>query len=404
VKTILQLIMVFFIFISCEEDQVNKESSPYTQKNINWVSLADTPWPIYNHDVQNTNRSQFTGPPTTPSMTTVTFNKYIESALTLDSENNIYITSSLDKDGDAVVYFLNDQLELNKVFDMSDNITSYIAPIFTSDSFVYTAGWEGYLYKFDLATDSLLFSVYMDDNVWLSPSIDLSGNLIVSGDTKLQKFDQSGTVVWTNDLFRIYKSGGLSQDGEFGYFPSVSYLYKIDLSDGEILSSIPTMASTPTISNEGHLFFGSINDTSVVCTDPNLNIIWKYFFGRNNGKEISLESGTMDYDGNFYIVGQNNYEQYELLSFSFYGELNWSNELDHNQWTSLLCDSNNNIYVQGRSSVPDGAFISSFNQDGLLNWKIELPNISYEQPVISSERKIILPAIDYTPINIVVLE
>jgi len=60
-------ILIAILFCACMEDvdKVNDDiiiSMP--QSHIEWPSLADSPWPMYRHDPQSTNRSQFQGPQT----------------------------------------------------------------------------------------------------------------------------------------------------------------------------------------------------------------------------------------------------------------------------------------------------------------------------------------------------
>ncbi len=123
----------------------------------------------------------------------------------------------------------------------------------------------------------------------------------------------------------------------------------------------------------------------------------------NNGKAVYFDSGTLDYNGNYYSVGLTTEDEHELLSISYDGTLNWIVPLLHYQGTSLLSDINNNVYISGHSGFYLWHF-SSFSQEGELNWSVEIPYQFYETPVMLSDGRIALPAIRARPTNLVIVE
>lgn len=65
-KTILTSLLISLIIIfSCKEKVTNPPDNQLPegyQQDIPWSSLADSPWPMYHNDPQNTGRSKFIGP------------------------------------------------------------------------------------------------------------------------------------------------------------------------------------------------------------------------------------------------------------------------------------------------------------------------------------------------------
>jgi len=147
----------------------------------------------------------------------------------------------------------------------------------------------------------------------------------------------------------------------------------------------------PTVSNEGYLFFQNGFDTSVVYISPDFNIVWQYFIGCEGGTSVSKESGTLDYEGNYYTTASG-----KLWSFTFEGELQWqANLTNFGQSTALICDSNNNIHVLGYiTSGIGGSKIIIYTNNGELRWEIMSTfTFFYEVPAITSQEQLVVPVI-----------
>jgi hypothetical protein len=399
-KTILASLIV--LLISCDVDQNQDETSHFAQENIKWPSLADTPWPIYNHDVQNTNRSQFAGPEATPSIVAdVSFNKLLKASFTVDDADNLFLTAA------SGVYSVSTAfLDTTLLFQMPVVSYNYSTPIYTDDLALISINWEGELVKYTTGTNEFNYSVQLGDNSWINPIIDLNGNVLVAGMNMLFKVDGSGTTVWEQDYVEL-NSGALSPDGDIAYFSDNTTIYGIDVESGNELNTYSAdYVFYPTISNDSDLFFNDISDNSVTCLDPSLNMKWKYNYGSSAGYDLAWDSGTLDYDGNYYTTGGSENED-ELLSFDYEGELRWRTSLIHDQRAALLSDINNNIYVCGLhfSDGNETSYISSINSTGNLLWSIELPTLhSYEQPMLLSDGRIVIPAMRYRGRNLLILE
>ena len=89
------LLLSAALLISCEEstgpDNSKDPKPPGYQEEIPWPSLADSPWPMYHHDPQNTGRTNYSGPFSISSITE------IKSAITatnviLSEDSSFFIT------------------------------------------------------------------------------------------------------------------------------------------------------------------------------------------------------------------------------------------------------------------------------------------------------------------------
>jgi hypothetical protein len=109
------------------------------------------------------------------------------------------------------------------------------------------------------------------------------------------------------------------------------------------------------------------------------NIIWEKQWGTS--KSDYLRKITVDSNGNIFLLGdtsgvfENNINRGDsdlfLLKVSSDSNLIWAKEwgsFDKEIGTSILLDSNDNIYITGKKESTSTVFITKFNTDGVESW------------------------------------
>jgi hypothetical protein len=131
--------LLLLILFSCTlfDNDEKQDESPFAQESVDWPSLADSPWPIYNHDVQNTNRSQFAGPETTPSIAAdVSFNKLLYASFVVDEADNLFMS-----DASGVYSVSTSLIDSTLLFQMPNISYTYSTPIYTNDFSLINVNW-----------------------------------------------------------------------------------------------------------------------------------------------------------------------------------------------------------------------------------------------------------------------
>lgn len=381
--------------ISCAifDDSGDNNELQHRQVNTDWLSLEDSPWPMYNHDPQNTGRSEYTGPGEDAAILLEwTPNLQLQTSIALGHDDGIFLNTCLDSGGIHIKKInMNGNVIWNTI--VGDDSYSYTTPTISTNSILYTSSNDGTIWAISTTDGSLLWETYINDYIYsMSIVLDQEGNLYFPSWKHLNSINSQGTLRWSVPIEDLNQVGAISPDGLVLYYGSQSILYAISTTDGSIINSFRARSVlAPTVSNEGNLFFQNGFDTSIVCLSPDFNVIWRYYVGREGGNNVSTESGTLDYEGNYYTTASG-----KLWSLTFEGALRWQIDLpDFGQSTALICDSENNIYVLGYiTSGAGGSKIISYTSNGELRWEIMSTFTSfYEVPAITSGGQLVVPVI-----------
>ncbi len=192
-----------------------------------------------------------------------------------------------------------------------------------------------------LATDSRE-NIYIVGSLWGSGGYDIY----------LTKLNSLGEVVW----------GKQWEGSAFEYGESIV----IDKND-----NIYIAGKVKVLNSQYSIFLKKI--------DVNGNIIWEKQWGTLESDY--LRKITVDSDGNIFLLGdtsgvfENNVNRGDfdlfLLKISPDSNLMWAKEwgsFDKEIGTSILLDSNNNIYVTGQKESTSTTFITKFNTEGVESW------------------------------------
>ncbi|MDD2889901.1 MAG: PQQ-binding-like beta-propeller repeat protein [bacterium] len=293
----------------------------------NKKGLANSPWPMFHHDLQHTGRSPYKGP-TTPNI------------------RWSYITG-------YPVY--------------------YSSPTIGTDGTLYVGGNSTYkLYAIN--SDGSLKWSYPTGSVNSSPAIDSSGTIYVgSGDYKFYAINPDGSLKWSySTIFGIF-SPAISCDGTV-YMASYYTFYALNL-DGSLKWSFTTpgyqIESCPAIGTDGTIYLSAGIDGKIYTLDPNGSLKWSFTLDGNNVTDPSISS-----DGTIYVADCFN----KLYALNPNGSLKWSYVTGGDITSSPSIGSDGTIYATSQDHK-----LYAINPNGLVKWSFTTNSYIYGSSVIGSD-------------------
>ena len=342
------------------------------------ADLANTPWPMFHHDLKHTGRSTYLGAQTNYLKWSYTTDNIVRYSPAIGSDGTIYfgsydgklyafnpdgtnkwtydtfslITSSPAIGSDGTIYVGSDNKKLYAINPDGSLKWSYLtgnwiesSPAIGSDGTIYIGSDDGKLYAIN--PDGSLkwsYNTTTDYSVKSSPAIGSDGTIYVgSGDGKFYAINSDGTTKWICTLGNwIYSSPAIGSDGTI-YVSSYDYrLYAIkdEVDHGTIKWSYITsgsMYSSPAIGSDGTIYVGS-DDGKLYAINPNGRLKWSYTTTTNNWVRSSPAIGS---DGTIY-VGSNDHKFYAINSE---GTLKWLYTTGSLVYSSPAIGSDGTIYV-----------------------------------------------------------
>ena len=383
---IFSLISIVFavMLTSCEQNPTAPNEPPKPpgyQEDIYWPSLADNPWPMFQHDPQYTGRSNYKGPQNGHIINEFTFNAITEySGILLSKSDDIYFTFSnaqLPNGTAAFINKLNSQLILQWSIDISIGGSPEIAgkPILDADNNIYSGSYAGFLFSTkDNGVENWRYNAGEIIHCGFAGiNIDKFGNLYFSTTRTLIAITKYG-----NKLFELpeFKSSPIvfAPDGNTIYAINESFSLDALGLDGDIIWSYPFSSSwspIPFIDSEGNIYL-SENDSTFISIDSNGKIRWKYFIQKDIGNSYydfidHYVASTLDKNGNIFFRTTN-----RIYSIDYFGKLRWVYDLPDAPGTNLLCDIEGTIYNGTWGEETGEASIYSISNSGLTNWQLSL--------------------------------
>ena len=238
---------------------------------------AESPWPMFRHDLKHTGRTDYTGPATPTLFWTFQANDGIASSPSIGHNGTIYVGAGgyYNGGGDSSLYAINPDGSLK---------------------------WQ---FKTDSGT-----AVGQSAGIFSSPAIADDGTIYVGSlDNHFYAIEDSvtyGKLKWRTELLNwpIYSSPSL-YDGHI-YFGSLNFrMYSLD-GDGNIRWWYPTgwcIFSSPVIRDDGMIIVGSKDHNLWAFRDslPYGSIAWTYPTGTFYDGHLIDGSPAIGEDGTIYF-------------------------------------------------------------------------------------------------------
>lgn len=378
---------IFFFLITlfcagCKDESTSPEEKPEgCQQNIPWPSLADSPWPMYRADPQNTGRSKSSG-----VMTGIIEWTYLDSllecntglAVTRDSLIIIPYHFSLK------AFHFDGRLKWSIAMP-SETVT---APVIGNDGTIYCSYLDIIAVN---GNGNIKWKYSPGEAVWpLALNIGKDGSLYFMGSKNLYAVTSEGELKWKTAVSGFLVS--FSPDGSTLYLTGADPgLTAVDAGSGIIKWSFGNMDSkltAPLIDNEGNIYLTtkdvSFNsEPGMFCLFPDGKVKWYFRHSQHSTSSINHSSPTMDKSGNLYFAGDS------LFSLDYHGQLRWKKALENSTVTPLI-NADGFIYVT-LAETGSHHKILSYDTDGNLRLSLAVPGWStISSPAIACGR-LILP-------------
>ena len=342
--------------------------------------LADSAWPEYGYDSNNTGQSPYDGPQTATLKWEASIGKMSDSGgIAIGSDGIIYVPTY------SGLYALTPDNMQDWVFSPGKDLSS--APAISSDGTIYVGAGGGYLYALNSSNKSVKWVKEGVGNYMTSPVIGSDGTIYSAYDSTFNAIYPDGTIKWNTTPLGgsiKYNSPAIGSDGTIYIGCDDNSLYAINLDDGSVKWNHPTggvVESSPSIGSDGTIYFGSA-DGKLYALDYSGSEKWNY----STGKSFQYGGCAISSDGTIYI-GTNGAE---FIAINPDGTLKWSISLPYSYVTSApTIGADGTIYFgcfkSGRKS--NGMFYALNPDDGSEKWSFSLSKatIRFISPVIGSD-------------------
>ncbi|GJQ61135.1 MAG: hypothetical protein SCALA702_01880 [Melioribacteraceae bacterium] len=354
-----------------------------TQVDIDWPTLADSPWPMIKHDPQFTGRTKNIGPKSPIVLWSAHRENGIFSGPVIGEEGNLYFGSY------AQLFMETDRFYS---YTPSGNfrweyITGSERPpqsgiLIDSSNTIYFGSIDSNFYAMN-PDGTLKWKCQLGD--WVEeiamPNIDLEGNLYITDyNGYLYSIASSGEIRWQVRYESGFRrmSSVFSPDGQSIYiFGADSNMFALNL-DGSLNWKFSCNKSlrAPLVDSQGNIYLIESGVPQTLHSINNAGFVnWSTAIFESAIPTNSIP--TIDYDGNIYLYCKDSLEpikERNILSYTHEGEFRWSFNLEISEnefdeiWQPLICDGDGTIYF-GSSY---GHYYYAVDKNGNLLWKIPL--------------------------------
>ena len=353
------------------------------------AQLANTPWPMFQHDERHTGRSQYEGP-NTPylkwklntstnqighSFPVIGYNgdmyNYIYEGYGYGYQT-LYVSDKFGnhlwygKSSSPVAIGIDSILYMGSWYYLGNNhkpcfaayslngelkwradipeFPELISPVISSYGTIYTAiePAHGFIYSFDplglLNWQFHFFVSGFEGNP--SPAIDSHGTIYSSDGFRVYAINQDGTIKWVTSIDQgTGVSGAAVMIGDDGTIYAHHYhLFAID-NNGNIKWTYPYLGqyifTTPALGYDGTIYMGADYPSRIVAINPDSTLKWEFIFKRD-----IHSSPVVDKNGIIYLAVSD-------TTFAFYpnGQLKWKIYTGTGYLTSAAIGDDGTLYV-----------------------------------------------------------
>lgn len=375
--------------ISDEDPPPAPVRCPQTQ--IPWPSLADSPWPMWRHDPQQTGRSQYTGPPAGQLVWAA------NPIRTWELETCIYFGL------DSTLYYMAGREPLRGIIALHPDST---------EQWRFVPGDEDYepvnrRFLF-ITADSLINYISIDRKLCrlnstgtLMSTVELPGDVryiaigkegvyyFVTYDLSLYAMKADGSVLWNTFFdagFYQFTAPVISPDGNTLYVPGKNEgIYAISRNGNfkwyNRLGGFKIEWGI-LVDNQGLIYCTPRSSTSgIIAVQPDGEIKWSFC-----SDSLRFVSPAIGPNGNFYLASRSC-----IVSLDYAGKVRWSCPFPAGVIQPeghLTCDDNGTVYVQNGYGPPS---VFAVDSTGHIAWTWSSPfprHRSTEQLTIDSQGRL----------------
>jgi len=328
--------------------------------------LADTAWPKYQRDLNNTGQSPYNGPQTNSTIWNYNTGTIRYVSPVIGADGTIYIGSY----GDKKFYALNPDGTLKWTYNTGSKI--YDSAAIGKDGTIYIGSADKNLYA--LNPDGTLKWTYTTGSyVYGSAAIGADGTIYIgNADKKLYAINPDGTLKWTYDTgYTISGSVAIGADGTI--YVGSNKLYALN-PDGTLKWTYNTWSfyqGSPSIGTDETIYTGSYGNDKLYALNPNGTLKWAYTTGQTYGCTPAIATDGTVYMGSFsnkqvYAINPNGTLKWTYTTGAIYG--------------SISLGADGTIYIGSRDKN-----LYALNSDGTLKWTYTTGGEIYGSPAIAAD-------------------
>ncbi len=361
------------IFQSTNQD-IEIQNNDMNPKPMQSRSLANSPWPMFRHDLNHTGRSPYD---TSGNLGILKwrFRAYneISASPAIGSDGIIYICS---KYGWMSALYPNGTRKWK-----CGASTTGSSPAISSDGTIYVG--DNYYLNAINPNGTKKWGYYSGGYIASSPTIGNDGTIYFGGNNnKIFALYPDGTEKWTfptADLVR--SSSAIGADGTIYIGSDDDNLYALNPNGIKIwnYSTGGDIRSSPAIGTDGTIYVGSYDD-NLYAIFPNGTKKWN--FTTPNYVYSSPAIGT---DGTIYVGASG-----KLYAINPNGTLKWSYSTGYTVISSPAIGSDGAIYFGSRDKK-----IYALNPNGMKKWSITTGDWVTSSPAIGADGSVYIGSQDY---------
>jgi len=382
-KKLLFFITIFgvVIFLSCHKESPNEppQVTIQPQVDIPWPSLANSPWPIAQGDVQCTGRGKFKGPREGIVSWTYSKDGYRNqmSGTVIGEQGTIYFTAKPEasRESNRYLHALNPDGTLKWKVKLEGSEAS--TPMIGAGEVIYVGAVTGPFYAIN-SDGTIKWKYYPAAlNYYFSPTIGLDGTIyFIDVDGMLYALSPDGMLKWTsrgkNGFYGHMAIIAISTDGSILYIPGLDEtINAISAETGTVLWQHPVgdkLITSTLVDSDDHIYFIKKDSIGYVICSLNSSGVLRW---KGKDRVDSYVSLHMDNQGNIYAFNKDK----EILSLDYSGQLRWKRVLAENVVIIPPCliigDSEGMIYF-----ALGYGHILAIDQQGNQQFLCQLPDIS----------------------------
>jgi len=341
-------------------------------------ALANSPWPMFRHDLYHSARSQYPAPAPTGTPWKYYIGGSLLSSCAIGTDGTVYVG------GDTHLYAINSNGTLKWRSSIGSSTRS--SPAIGSDGVIYIGSGNSRLYAFN-SNGSQKWSYATGGAIQSSPAIGSDGTIYVgSGDGYLYAINPTGTLKWRRSIGGCaMTSPAIASDGTI-YIGGGNQCLNAINPNGTVKWQYQTganVASTPAISPDGSRIYVSSLDLNLYCISSSGTKIWNFPLIQLAAKTPS--SPALGPDGTIYIGSNDN----KLFAVNPDGTEKWHYTTGFDIRSSPAVGADGTIYF----GAWDG-FLYALNPDGTRKWWHLTKGSIFSSPAIDGTGSVVIPSWD----------
>ncbi|MDD3137020.1 MAG: PKD domain-containing protein, partial [Methanoregula sp.] len=347
--------------------------------------LANSAWPKFGHDAQNTGRSEYTGSQNgTPKWSyyagTMNSARFEYQSPVIGTDGTIYIGDGF---GTLHAIYPDNTIKWQKTKKAAGWNTMGGSLAIGSDGTLYAGCVNKYIYAVYPSDGTIKWkSPAIGAEIYGGPAIGSDGTIYIGSDALYAFNPRDGSLKWKNTTGTAnYATPAIGPDGTIYIGSQTTGTFYAYNPDGTLKWSNTSGAVTGSaaIGSDGTIYVGSSGDSKIYAWNPDGTLKWS-----NNSGPLTSGSPAIAKDGTIYVGGN------ALSAWNPDGTLKWTYEVGYNQiYGAPAIGADGTIYFGCRDYL-----IYALNPDRSVKWTYHTGNNVISSPAIAPDGTVYVASYD----------